>query len=63
MELNDIRGDDLIVYIDDIVDSLCTGSGVYDLPLPDDAAYLDELHQTKAAWEPVSYTHLPEGKG
>lgn len=51
MELNDIRGDDLIVYIDDIVDSLCTGSGVYDLPLPDDAAYLDELHQTKAAWE------------
>ena len=51
MELNDIRGDDLIVYIDDIVDSLCTGSGVYDLPLPDAAAYLDELHQTKAAWE------------
>lgn len=51
MELNDIYGDDLIVYIDDIVNSLCTGRGAYDLPLPDDADYLDELHQTKEAWE------------
>ena len=51
MELNDIHGDDLIVYIDDIVNSLCTGRGAYDLPLPDDADYLDELHQTKEAWE------------
>ena len=43
MELNGTQGDDLIVYIDDIIDSLQSGSGVYDLPLPDDENYQKEL--------------------
>lgn len=51
MELNGTQGDDLIVYIDDIIDSLQSGSGVYDLPLPDDENYQKELKKTDEAWE------------
>lgn len=51
MELNGTQGDDLIVYIDDIIVSLQSGSGVYDLPLPDDENYQKELKKTDEAWE------------
>ncbi|MFQ7540024.1 MAG: GGDEF domain-containing protein, partial [Clostridium sp.] len=53
MELNDIQGDDLILYIDEILDSLTEGSGVYDLPLPDDENYQSKLGKTKEAWEQI----------
>lgn len=53
MELNDIQGDDLIFYIDEILDSLTEGSGVYDLPLPDDENYQSKLGKTKEAWEQI----------
>lgn len=51
LEMSDIPSDDLIVYLDDIVENLSTGKGKYGLILPDDDNYKEYLEELVICWE------------
>lgn len=51
LELNDIQRDDLIVYLDEIMDGLNSGGGKYELLLVDEEEYQDCLAKLDKEWE------------
>lgn len=51
LELADTPSDELITYLDDILDNLNTGCGTYGLVLPEDGAYQENLHQLTRSWQ------------
>lgn len=50
LELNNQPNDELILYLDQILDELETGKGQYGLPLPQDEDYLQELTKLSHMW-------------
>lgn len=51
LELADKPNDQLILYLDEILEELRTGKGQYGLPLPDDESYCDNLEKLIQMWE------------
>lgn len=50
LELQGMPNDELMNYLDDILDNLNTGHGNYGLILPDDKDYQEKLQSLTAAW-------------
>lgn len=53
LELSGESGDQLVGYLDGILDNLATGEGEYGLIHPEDPAYLDCLDKLEAQWQDV----------
>lgn len=51
LEMNGIQRDDLIVYLDEIMEGLNTGGGKYDLLLVEEADYQDCLQKLDREWD------------
>lgn len=65
LETNSIPRDDLILYLDGIMEGLQTGKGQYNLDKLDDVPYLEKLSELNAYWddlqtEILSYRGNPE---
>lgn len=50
LELAGRESNELIQYLDEILDNLNTGEGQYDLPIPDDTAYQEKLATLNQTW-------------